>query len=64
MELQVDPTDGELKIIFTLQPDIIASTITFDNSDKVAYRLYHSNLEAAIALHAELDYHIKGLQSC
>ncbi|MCI4437531.1 MAG: hypothetical protein JHC33_12050 [Ignisphaera sp.] len=60
MELQVDPADGELKIIFTLQPDIIASTITFDNSEKVAYGLYHSNLEAAIALHAELDYHIKG----
>jgi len=63
MELTVDPADGELKIIFTLQPDIIATTITFENSHEVGYSLFHSNLEAAVALHNELDYYIKG-SSC
>ncbi len=41
----------------------IASLITFENSHLVGYSLFHSNLEAAIALHAELDYYIKG-SSC
>ena len=55
MELQVDPADGELKVIFTLQPDIIASTITFENSHLVAYHLT-SNPEVARALYTELAY--------
>jgi len=55
MELQVDPADGELKIIFTLQPDIIATTITFENSHLVAQHLT-SNPEVARALYNELAY--------
>jgi len=41
----------------------IASLITFENSHLVGYSLFHSNLEAAVALHAELEYYIKG-SSC
>jgi hypothetical protein len=55
MELQVDPADGKLNIVFTLQPDIIAATITFENSHLVAQHLT-SNPEVARALYEELSY--------
>jgi hypothetical protein len=41
----------------------IVSLITFENSHLVGYSLFHSNLEAAVALHNELEYYIKG-SSC
>jgi hypothetical protein len=41
----------------------ITSLITFENSHEVAYGLYHSNPEAALALFNELEYYIKG-QPC
>ena len=56
MELTVDPADGELKIIFTLQPDIIASTITFENSHLVAQALKDIDPTIARALYNELSY--------
>jgi hypothetical protein len=64
MLTEVSIDDGDIIVTLRLDPSQIAEQITFGNSDKVAYGLYHSNLEAAIALHAELDYHIKGPQSC
>jgi hypothetical protein len=43
-----------------LDPWAIASAITFENSHLVGYSLFHSNPEAAVALHNELEYYIKG----
>jgi len=60
-EISID--EGDIIVTLRLDPSQVAEQITFENSNKVSYELYHSNLEAAIALHAELDYHIKG-QSC
>lgn len=38
----------------------IVSLITFENSNEVAYGLYHSDPVAAKALYEELKYNIKG----
>jgi len=63
MTLDVARDDGEVTIGFYIASTDIARLITFENSHLVGYSLFHSNPEAAVALHNELEYYIKG-SSC
>lgn len=62
LDINVDSSDGEitLSVPFKLSPEQVADLLNFDNSNNVAYALYHRELPAAKALYEELKYWIEG----